>query len=165
MSAQTHTHPAALQQTTSDMPGLDMPKRQSLFPVTYQLVADSRMCVCVQGVGWVGGCGGCQMPNLCLAPCKEGKKLWQTFLTWMRFITTYCQPNSQYRHVTGQPGKNKGDTRRQQPTRDGWHDSQGRGQDSMAHVDLRSPFLLLPSPWAVTSGTGAPWPSKGWTAI
>lgn len=36
------------------MPGLDMPKRQSLFPVTYQLVADSGMCasvffVCVCG--------------------------------------------------------------------------------------------------------------------
>ncbi len=37
------------------------------------------------------------------------------------------------------PWKNKGDTRRQQPTQDCWHGSQGRGQDSMAHADLRPP--------------------------
>ena len=37
------------------------------------------------------------------------------------------------------PGKDKSDTRRQQPTQDCWHGSQGRGQDSMAHADLGPP--------------------------
>ncbi|CAB1460276.1 unnamed protein product [Pleuronectes platessa] len=62
------------------------------------------------------------------------------------------------------PGRNKSDTRRQQPTQDCWHGSQGRGQDSMAHADLGPPPAPL-SPQAPTGGTGAPRPSEGWTAI
>lgn len=49
------------------------------------------------------------------------------------------------------PGKCKGDTRRQQPTQDRWHDSQGRGQDSMAYVDLRPP-------------SSSPFPHRLWQA-
>lgn len=37
----------------------------------------------------------CQMPNLCLDSRKEAIRLWQAFLTWMRFISTHCLSQSQ----------------------------------------------------------------------
>ncbi|KAK9541329.1 hypothetical protein VZT92_001382 [Zoarces viviparus] len=54
------------------------------------------------------------------------------------------------------PSKNKGDTRRQQPTQDCWHGSQGRGQDSMAHVDLRPPSSSFPFPHGLRQAAREP---------
>lgn len=43
----------------------------------------------------------------------------------------------------GMQGKEKGDKRRQLPTRDCWSSCQGRGKDSMATIILRHPFFSV----------------------